>query len=66
MKKYKIINCTMSHFQNIDLDIDEDSFVIGETMTILGVNVVITQNGGGVIAGSSPECVFVLQEVAKQ
>lgn len=62
--KYKVIECTQEHFKNIEFDLDNDHIEIGKETNILGMNVNITQNGGGVIAGSTIDTVIVIQEVS--
>jgi len=49
--KYKVIECTIPHFKNIEIEGDFTAAVAGSTLNILGENVTLTQAGGGVLGG---------------
>lgn len=61
---YKIIESTLAHFKNIELSFDFSNYAVGNEISILGMQLIITQIGAEIIGCSNSDSILILQKIS--
>jgi riboflavin synthase alpha subunit len=63
MISYKIIESTVPHFVGIEMPYDFSACKVGDSISILGLNLSVTQCGEQVVGCSNSDNVLIFQKV---
>jgi len=63
MIKYKIVHSTIDYLRNLELEYDFSKYIIGDNISMFGMDMRINQTGGGIIGLSNSKNILVFQEI---